>query len=347
MASWAERRDAYKTQLREQQRRNALSQILSQAYDEQAGGLNTRNALSGLYRGGFGPEAMQYEQQLAERDAGIRKLREEYELKRQMQQELLNRIGGIGGGGLQPGQTLEIGPQGPKITLDPTKAAQLDLDRIKSQWETGVGGVPSGGPQGSPSAGAGLLPPKAQAEVTQGRLKALMENSASRMAAIENAMKFLGRFQSGKMESGAGRKALSYLPGVYSQQGQYDEEFNAFAETAARQALKASGEIRPTDADVKGMKEAMFGVGRDEKVNQVLLRNYIETAMKDENEYRAMTGQPPLPPLPSVSADQQNTPSTPTSGSAPQSAIEFLMKNDSPAMRQQFKAKYGYLPEGM
>lgn len=35
------------------------------------------------------------------------------------------------------------------------------------------------------------------------------------------------------------------------------------------------------------------------------------------------------------------------SGGAPAQAVQYLQQNDSPQMRQQFKQKYGYLPEGM
>jgi len=92
MATWADRRDAYTAQrraeAREDQRRNALNQIFSSAYEpgettttpmygptqtgaalppvvqQQPGGLNMQNALAGMYRGGFAPEAMQLEQEM-------------------------------------------------------------------------------------------------------------------------------------------------------------------------------------------------------------------------------------------------------------------------------------------
>ena len=86
------------------------------------------------------------------------------------------------------------------------------------------------------------------------------------------------------MSSGGMRKLLSYLPFTFTEQGQMDEEFNAFAETAARAALKAAGEVRPTDADVKGMKQAMFGVGRDEQVNMNLLKDFINSIERDNHE---------------------------------------------------------------
>jgi hypothetical protein len=108
------------------------------------------------------------------------------------------------------------------------------------------------------------------------RLGALSGASSGRNSAVKKATKFKLALESGEAFSGAGRKAASFVPGVFTSQGQFDEEFNAFAEVAARQQLKASGETRPTDADVQGMKQAMFGVGRDESVNIQLLNDFIK-----------------------------------------------------------------------
>jgi len=119
----------------------------------------------------------------------------------------------------------------------------------------------------------------------QQRLNTLRTSKAGRQSSIVKANKFLKLLEGNKLQTGAGRKGASYIPGVYTKQGQLDEEFNAFSEIAARQALKASGELRPTDADVEGMKRAMFGIGRDEKVNINLLKDYITQQESDESEY--------------------------------------------------------------
>ena len=108
------------------------------------------------------------------------------------------------------------------------------------------------------------------------RLGELSSTSSGRNSAVKKATKFKMALESGNVHSGAGRKGLSFVPGVFTSQGQFDEEFNAFAEVAARQTLKASGETRPTDADVQGMKQAMFGIGRDETVNIQLLTDFIK-----------------------------------------------------------------------
>jgi len=125
-------------------------------------------------------------------------------------------------------------------------------------------------------------------DVNIDRFESLNESKTARDSGIKKAKEFLERIESGKQASGALRKSLEYVPGVYTEQGQWDEEFNAFAEIAARQALKASGEIRPTDADVTGMKKAMFGVGRDEKTNVKLLTDYIADQERESAEYDAM-----------------------------------------------------------
>jgi len=113
----------------------------------------------------------------------------------------------------------------------------------------------------------------------------LRDTEGGRVAGRKKAQYFYDKIASGEMNTGGMRKALSYLPFTFTEQGAMDEEFNAFAETSARQALKESGEIRPTDADVKGMKQAMFGIGRDEKVNERLLQQFMESI--DRNDHKA------------------------------------------------------------
>jgi len=150
----------------------------------------------------------------------------------------------------------------------------------------------------------------AQAEIAQTKEKAvsrvksdqqrkdtLRDSAAGRKQSINKAKKFIKLFKNRNMKSGAGRKAASYLPGVYSDQGALDQEFNAFAEVAAREKLKASGELRPTDADVEGMKRAMFGIGADESVNIILLEDFVEQQMENENEFKGLKS-PDAPNLP-------------------------------------------------
>lgn len=120
------------------------------------------------------------------------------------------------------------------------------------------------------------------------RISELSQASRERDSAIKKANKFLRAFKTGTATSGATRTAASFVPGVFTSQGAFDEEFNSFAEVAARQQLKAAGEIRPTDADVEGMKRAMFGVGRDEETNINLLTQFIEAQEGLDDELDAL-----------------------------------------------------------
>lgn len=115
------------------------------------------------------------------------------------------------------------------------------------------------------------------------RMSELQGGEKARNASAKKAGQFLRALKSGDAQSGATRSAASFVPGVFTSQAQFDERFNAFAEVAARQQLKASGEIRPTDADVEGMKRAMFGVGRDEQTNIQLLEEFI-SAQQDQTD---------------------------------------------------------------
>lgn len=139
------------------------------------------------------------------------------------------------------------------------------------------------------------------------RLSELSQNQRQRSESVKKARKFLKAFTEGKKSSGAGRRALSYVPGVYTDQAQFDEELDAFAEIAARQKLKATGEIRPTDADVKGMKQALFGIGRDEKTNIVLLEQFISEMEGTDSELSALKEAKRAGQLSSFSGGQEIT----------------------------------------
>ena len=121
-------------------------------------------------------------------------------------------------------------------------------------------------------------------------IAALDATSTVRQNAIEKGSKFLQAFESGA-ESGTTRSVASIIPGQWTDQGAFDEELDAFAEQAARAELQARGEIRPTDADVKGMKESLFGAGKGEQVNKNLLTDYLANQIGTENQLREFKGE--------------------------------------------------------
>ena len=152
----------------------------------------------------------------------------------------------------------------------------------------------------------------AQVRSNVARTAELSSAAGTRDAARAKAQTFLTAFETGQASSGAGRVAASFIPGVFTSQGQFDEQLDAFAEQAARAQLKALGEIRPTDADVAGVKRSLFAIGRDEQTNITLLRDFVNTQntlsvelealreAKTQGRLDTFTGipKPPKPPQP-------------------------------------------------
>lgn len=120
------------------------------------------------------------------------------------------------------------------------------------------------------------------------RIAELSKGVDTRDASVRKARRFLRAIESGERDSGFTRTAAGFIPGVWTKQGQFDEEFDSFAEVAAREKLKAVGEIRPTDADVEGMKRAMFSPGRDEQTNITLLTEFINEMESLDDELESL-----------------------------------------------------------
>jgi len=154
---------------------------------------------------------------------------------------------------------------------------------------------------------------KATVKANVARLSDLKKTKKTRDSSIVKARRFLRAFESGDAESGTTRTVAGFLPGVFSDQAQFDQELDAFAEVAAREKLKAVGEIRPTDADVEGMKRALFGVGRDEKVNIQLLREFISEQENQNDELEDL-----------IEAKKRGSLSSFTGGRGPGSSLQNL-----------------------
>ena len=117
------------------------------------------------------------------------------------------------------------------------------------------------------------------------RMTGLSADASTRSEAIKKATKFKLAFEKGEVNSGAGRSAASFIPGVFTSQAKFDEEFDSFVEFAARQKLKASGELRPTAEDVEGAKGAFFGISRDEDTNIQLLSDFLIGLKNEDSEF--------------------------------------------------------------
>ena len=122
------------------------------------------------------------------------------------------------------------------------------------------------------------------------RLTQLGSDQGERSNNISIARDFLDGFENQGRNSGTTRTVASYLPGVFTEQAEFDQKLDAFAEKAARASLKANGDQRPTDADVDGAKAALFGIGKDEPVNIELLENFIRSQELLDSEFAALKG---------------------------------------------------------
>ena len=128
----------------------------------------------------------------------------------------------------------------------------------------------------------------------------LSSGAGLRETSLTEAKRFLGAFKGNKEDyesfgldgpaaSGQTQTVLDMVPGKFFPQSKFNEQLDAFAEQAARQLLKAAGEVRPTDADVAGAKKALFGVGKDESTNIRLLENYITQQEQLEAEAQRLS----------------------------------------------------------
>lgn len=188
--------------------------------------------------------------------------------------------------GARSGGTVEGRVGAESETLDVAADTEAELARVKTQaQEQAKVDVEAGSAEK-----VGNARNKLNFLATSGTLDArdqnlLKKTSGARKRNISKAESFRDALQQGLRTSGVGRQVALFSPiGVWTDQGSFDEIFNSFAEIAARETLKASGETRPTDADVQGMKNAMFGVGRSEEANIQLLNEFIE-------EQNALEGQ--------------------------------------------------------
>lgn len=108
------------------------------------------------------------------------------------------------------------------------------------------------------------------------------------------------------------------------------ESLDALSEFVARQRLKASGEIRPTDADVQGMKRALFGSDRTEEFTVDSLDRLLRELQGQEDEYTQLqqyfmqaAQSRPAPYVPGASPQQTPQYGGPPPPREPQEQIDY------------------------
>ena len=141
---------------------------------------------------------------------------------------------------------------------------------------------------------------KEQIKEDIGRAGDLSASAAVRGTSLKEAKRFLGAIKGnpedyesfgldGPAATGQFQSFLEMAPGKFTAQSKFNEQLDAFAEQVARQLLNAMGETRPTNEDVEGAKNALFGVGKDESTNIRLLENYITQQEQLEAEAQRLS----------------------------------------------------------
>ncbi len=164
----------------------------------------------------------------------------------------------------------------PKAAAAPTAKQEAETAKLQAETAQIRQKIAAGGPVSETDVKVLQKEREETVKINTKRIGELEQASKGRQSSITKARQFRRAFETGQRVSGTTRTVAGFFPGVFTSQAQFDEKLNSFAEVAARAKLKALGEIRPTDADVEGMKRSLFGIGRDEATNIQLLSDFIE-----------------------------------------------------------------------
>ena len=121
------------------------------------------------------------------------------------------------------------------------------------------------------------------------RFTTLEEQVPNKISSIDEAKFLMGELEKGNISTGPGSKLAGNIGGFFdTEESSLKERLDSLAEKAARAQLKANGETRPTDADVEGMKKAMFNLGNTESTNMEKLQDFIRQQESGLDEYQQM-----------------------------------------------------------
>ena len=121
------------------------------------------------------------------------------------------------------------------------------------------------------------------------RFADLEEAVPNTLSSIEEANFIKNEIEEGRLNTGPGSKLAGSFGSFFgTEESSLKERLDSLAEKAARAQLKANGETRPTDADVEGMKRAMFNLGNTEDTNLEKLTDFIKQQQATISEYNQM-----------------------------------------------------------
>ena len=345
------------------------------------GGVNWNNALGKMYQSGLGPEAQAYEEKVYGPAKDKAKLLLEYQLKRALDEGRFGdaqRLMGGTGADMQPGVTMKITPRGTEVELDPFKAAQarrLDAEArdqgIYPGPENSGGGAPPNPlfPQGrqtvqSPQTNVSRAPgisPKQQREIAAKRVESQPED-LNRLTGAVYDLQRLGE----NADFLVNHPGLSTATGWTAAMGNIPLPTDAYGFTSGLETLKnkvvlnamqslkalsasgATGFGNLTEKEGARLENSIDTLNRAQKTEDIraALSNVSQVSKEIDarlqDAYTNVYGNRPNLKRYSGGFRGAGAPATPT---APPAALDYLRRNNSPALRAQFKAKYGYLPE--
>jgi hypothetical protein len=342
--------------IKEKRKKNKIAEILSANYEQpveamtapegisdflvpnydpvgKPGGLNMQNALAQMYREGLGPEAMALEQQMTKQeDWGSP------QAVVQNGQEVLAQFDKRGNMRVVPG--LAPRPQKPLVTVG---GDVMEREESKGYGKYLIDSV--------------LKPAEERAF------------AATKARQAVDAMRRL-KVKTGKLAPAATEAAawVTSLGGDPKQFG-LDNPATAQSFTAIGQQVVLDRQMAQkgpqTENDAKRLEQTFAKLGNTPEANEFIM-DVTEAQAKRDQDYRnfllsyrrkrgsldgaqeewesgpgvrSIFDDPTLKKW--IKAAETTQPRLP----APPSAIEYLRANNTPEMRQQFKAKYGYLPE--
>jgi len=126
-------------------------------------------------------------------------------------------------------------------------------------------------------------------KLTAKRYDELQSSIPNRESQIEEANFLIDKLENDQLDTGPGSKLAGDIGSFFgTKESTLKQRLDSLAEKAARAQLKANGEVRPTDADVEGMKRAMFNMGNTEEANIEKLQQFIRQQQAGINEYGQM-----------------------------------------------------------
>jgi len=305
--------------------------------------------------------------QQAGAQAQAQQLAQEKEARLQQQQNLINSLYSSilpkSGSKLPPGYVMKMTPRGPELTYDPLSAAKAEHEGI----------IPSGGqrpsqPRGeaNPYASVNIndLTPKArqayEAKIVQERPGAYaaytgMEQSMNDLKS--SAESLLARKEAGKFSTGR-TSVIASSPLAYGTESyDWSTDFETLKSKVMLNALKSLrqlskngssgfGQLNQSEGDalrnsITSLEKARSWPAVEKSLKQIA--KYTDRVQGTAKKAFEMT----YGPLPKEQAQSSDTSNPQTQPTAPQAAVQYLMNNDTPEIRRQFKEKYGYLPKGM